>query len=51
MTCWMRMRCRRKLAAGRHEFVRRHLNWDQVAQDMEVLLFSVVQAARKDAEW
>ncbi len=42
---------REKIGRGGREFVRRHLNWDQVAQDMEVLLFSVVQAARKDVEW
>ncbi len=42
---------REKLGRGRHEFVRRHLNWNQVGQDMEALLFRVVQARRKGAEW
>lgn len=42
---------REKVGRGGREFVRRHLNWDQVGQDMEALLFSVVQTWRKGAKW
>jgi len=42
---------REKTGRGGREFARRHLNWNQVGQDMEALLFSVVQARRKGAEW
>ncbi len=42
---------REKVGRGGREFVRQHLTWDQVGQDMKALLFSVVQTRRKDAAW
>ncbi len=42
---------REKVGRGGREFLRRHLNWNRVGQDMEALLVSVVQTRRKDAAW
>lgn len=42
---------REKVGRGGREFVRCHLNWNQVGQDMEALLFSVVKTTKKGAEW
>ncbi len=42
---------REKLGRGGREFVRRHFNRNQVGQDIEALLFSVVKTKRKVTEW
>jgi glycosyltransferase involved in cell wall biosynthesis len=42
---------REKIGRGGREFVQRHLNWNQVGQDIEALLFSVAQTGQKGAEW